>query len=110
MSSAVGAVNTAAIKSLIRLRRYTLFAASQFSDYNFRSFFVAKTRGDYEALKPQLEAGITPDAMAALLKQKRQDLAQMRRMACVNSMYSHVPVAVQAEAESADAFGTEKKE
>lgn len=94
MSSQLPTVAT--IRALSRLRTKTLVAAASFTDYNFRNFFVKKTKDEYEELRPQLET-LTGEALAAAVLEKKRALGQMRRMSLINQMYAHVPVVVEKE-------------
>ena len=94
------------LRRLAFLERRTLRAAQRFSDYNFRSYFVAHTKDTFAAARSKLQAAApgTADAAAAaaaakverklVLRQLVKDLRRMRRMSLINRMYAKQKVVV----------------
>ena len=90
---------SASATALRTLRTQCLEAAERFSDYNFRSYFVKHTADTFAAVEAKGD-----DAVAKFVATDgKAHLAQMQRMATVDSLYNHVPVII-------DPKRTEKKE
>lgn len=83
-----------AASALSALRTQAVAAASGFSDYNFRTYFVKHTAELYDtvATKPQSEID------AFLATEGPAHLARMKRMALINTMYAETPVIMDDKA------------
>ena len=65
--------------------------AMQFSDYNFRTYFVDHVRDDFlEASQKKLSG---PD-LKAFMERREEDLRKMKRMVEINCMFARHPVIV----------------
>lgn len=84
-------------KALATLRTKTLAASRVFGDYNFRNYFVQHTKDTFAAVEKK-----SAEEIAAFVKgEGRQNLAQMRRMATINKVYSKTPVFLDPKAKCA---------
>ena len=73
------------MSSVAALRTRTLKAARGFSDYNFRSYFVQHTKDRFSSFKA---SNATAAELEIFKKESEERLAQMKRMALLNTMYA----------------------
>eukprot|EP00758_Cryptobia_borreli_P013375 Tbor_TRINITY_DN5827_c3_g1::TRINITY_DN5827_c3_g1_i1::g.6451::m.6451 len=76
------------LSAIAALRNQTLKAAKQFKDYNYRVYFVNKTKNVFRDVE-----SMPPDEIKSFINgEGKKNLNQMRRMSFVNMMYASVPV------------------
>ncbi|KAJ1485445.1 hypothetical protein T484DRAFT_1793255 [Baffinella frigidus] len=67
----------------VQLYRAMLQSSRRFSNYNFREYFLRRTREDFAAAKSETN----PAKVAELLAKGRTELEVIRRQATISSMY-----------------------
>ncbi|KAI6041494.1 hypothetical protein EDC04DRAFT_2565603 [Pisolithus marmoratus] len=76
-------VNPPSRQQILRLYGSTLRAARSFSSYNFRSYFVRRTRENFRNIQTEQDSGKLSQAYNEAVK----ELAVLRRSAMVNQLY-----------------------
>ena len=80
------------------LRRRSLRAAKGFSDYNFRQYFLQRTKDKFAAFQQRGEQQ-TRDETKAFIAQAKGELRQLKRMTTINRMYARHPVTLDPRVE-----------
>ncbi|KAI9056366.1 hypothetical protein FKP32DRAFT_1585660 [Trametes sanguinea] len=70
-------------QSLLHLYHSTLRTAQSFSSYNFRQYFVRRTKSVFREIQNETD----PAKLAAFYEQSARELAQLKRSAVVNQLY-----------------------
>ncbi|KAG6336654.1 hypothetical protein ID866_2435 [Astraeus odoratus] len=84
-------------QQIIRLYGSTLRAAKSFSSYNFRNYFVRRTRENFRGM--QVSCLRDPTKLSRAYNEAVKELAVMRRSALVNQLYGGWRLAVEQQSE-----------
>ncbi|KAH9903451.1 hypothetical protein C8Q73DRAFT_742507 [Cubamyces lactineus] len=88
-------------QSILHLYHSMLRTSQSFSSYNFRQYFVRRTKSTFREVQNETD----PAKLAAFYEEKAKELAVLKRSAIVNQLYGGWKVVVekqQAEHERAD--------
>ncbi|KAG6869199.1 hypothetical protein C0993_009062 [Termitomyces sp. T159_Od127] len=77
--------------AILALYASSLRAARAFSSYNFREYFVRRTRDSFRAIQAETD----PARVGALYADAARELAVLRRSAVVNQLYGGWRLAVE---------------
>mmetsp|Transcript_122561 Transcript_122561/g.381536 ORF Transcript_122561/g.381536 Transcript_122561/m.381536 type:complete len:88 (-) Transcript_122561:84-347(-) len=78
-----------------RLYRQVLRAASSFTDYNFRSYFLRRAREDFRVFETRWRKGdIDTTAQEAFVKDTTKHLGMLRRQGVLSQLYEGGPPAM----------------
>ncbi|KAI6015161.1 hypothetical protein F5J12DRAFT_519742 [Pisolithus orientalis] len=88
-------VNPPSRQHILHLYGSTLRAAKSFSSYNFRNYFVQRTRENFRNMQAEQDPGKLSHAYNEAVK----ELAVLRRSAMVNQLYGGRRLAVEEQSE-----------
>ncbi|KAI6014423.1 hypothetical protein PISMIDRAFT_89311 [Pisolithus microcarpus 441] len=88
-------VNSPSRQQILRLYGSTLRAARSFSSYNFRNYFVRRTRENFRNMQTEQDSGKLSYAYGEAVK----ELAVLRRSAMVNQLYGGWRLVVENQSE-----------
>ncbi|KAI6126837.1 hypothetical protein F5141DRAFT_1186166 [Pisolithus sp. B1] len=88
-------VNSPSRQQILRLYGSTLRAARSFSSYNFRNYFVRRTRENFRSMQTEQDSGKLSQAYNEAVK----ELAVLRRSAMVNQLYGGWRLVVENQSE-----------
>ncbi|KAI6002100.1 hypothetical protein EDD15DRAFT_1579784 [Pisolithus albus] len=88
-------VNAPSRQQILRLYGSTLRAARSFSSYNFRNYFVRRTRENFRNMQVEQDSGKLSHAYGEAVK----ELAVLRRSAMVNQLYGGWRLVVENQSE-----------
>ncbi|KAF7440001.1 hypothetical protein PC9H_000342 [Pleurotus ostreatus] len=72
-----------------------LKTSNSFSSYNFRNYFVRKTKDTFRSIQNESD----PSKIQALYKEAVDDLAVLKRSALVNQVYGGWKLAIERQSE-----------
>ncbi|KAL4071745.1 hypothetical protein J3A83DRAFT_4092602 [Scleroderma citrinum] len=82
-------------QQILRLYGSTLRAAKSFSSYNFRNYFVQRTRENFRSIQVEQDPAQLSQAYGEAVK----ELAVLRRSAIINQIYGGRRLAVEGQSE-----------
>ncbi|KAF9494360.1 hypothetical protein BDN71DRAFT_1449095 [Pleurotus eryngii] len=80
-------------RSILNLYSVMLKTSNSFSSYNFRNYFVRKTKDTFRSIQNESD----PSKMQALYKEAVDDLAVLKRSALVNQVYGGWKLAIEQQ-------------
>ncbi|KAH8102216.1 hypothetical protein BXZ70DRAFT_60633 [Cristinia sonorae] len=80
-------------QAILNLYGSTLRASRAFSSYNFRQYFVRRTRGVFQEIKDEKDAG----KLRAFYDEKTKELEVLKRSAIVNQLYGGWKLVVEKQ-------------
>ncbi|KAI0318213.1 hypothetical protein OF83DRAFT_1057234 [Amylostereum chailletii] len=80
-------------KSILSLYGATLRVAHSFSSYNFREYFVQRTRSNFR----EIQAEGDPVMLSSMYNEAVKELAVLKRSAIVNQLYGGWKLAVETQ-------------
>ncbi|THU84423.1 hypothetical protein K435DRAFT_831306 [Dendrothele bispora CBS 962.96] len=78
-------------RAILSLYSSTLRTAKSFSSYNFKNYFVRRTRDVFRSIQAEQD----PSRVQSMYQEAVQDLTVMRRSAIVNQLYGGWKLAVE---------------
>ncbi|KAI0793982.1 hypothetical protein C8Q74DRAFT_1365514 [Fomes fomentarius] len=82
-------------QSLMHLYHSMLRTSQSFSSYNFRHYFVTRTKSTFREIQNETD----PAKLAAFYGEKAKELAVLKRSAIVNQLYGGRRLVVEEEPE-----------
>ncbi|KAH9038544.1 hypothetical protein EDB85DRAFT_2141771 [Lactarius pseudohatsudake] len=80
-------------KSILQLYSQTLRTAKSFSSYNFREYFIRRTKSTFKEIQGEKD----PARVSALYSEAARDLTSLKRSAIVNQLYGGWTLAVEKQ-------------
>ncbi|KAK7678066.1 hypothetical protein QCA50_019007 [Cerrena zonata] len=80
-------------EAMLHLYSSTLRASRAFSSYNFRHYFVQRTKSVFREIKDEQD----PAKLSAFYSEKAKELATLKRSAIVNQLYGGWKLVVENE-------------
>ncbi|KAH9059587.1 hypothetical protein EDB87DRAFT_1684658 [Lactarius vividus] len=80
-------------KSILQLYAQTLRTAKSFSSYNFREYFIRRTKSTFKEIQGEKD----PARVSALYSEASRDLTSLKRSAIVNQLYGGWTLAVEKQ-------------
>ncbi|KAH9174810.1 hypothetical protein EDB89DRAFT_2067361 [Lactarius sanguifluus] len=80
-------------KSILQLYAQTLRTAKSFSSYNFREYFIRRTKSTFKEIQGEKD----PVRVSALYSEAARDLTSLKRSAIVNQLYGGWTLAVEKQ-------------
>ncbi|KAH9026272.1 hypothetical protein EDB83DRAFT_2230453 [Lactarius deliciosus] len=80
-------------KSILQLYAQTLRTAKSFSSYNFREYFIRRTKCTFKEIQGEKD----PARVSALYSEAARDLTSLKRSAIVNQLYGGWTLAVEKQ-------------
>ncbi|KAH8984922.1 hypothetical protein EDB92DRAFT_1454104 [Lactarius akahatsu] len=80
-------------KSILHLYAQTLRTAKSFSSYNFREYFIRRTKSTFKEIQGEKD----PARVSALYSEAARDLTSLKRSAIVNQLYGGWTLAVEKQ-------------
>ncbi|KIK64955.1 hypothetical protein GYMLUDRAFT_160373 [Collybiopsis luxurians FD-317 M1] len=78
-------------RAILSLYQSSLRTANSFSSYNFRNYFIRRTKDTFRAIQSESD----PARLKSMYSEAAQDLAVLRRSAIVNQLYGGWRLAVE---------------
>ncbi|KAG6854210.1 hypothetical protein C0991_009523 [Blastosporella zonata] len=88
--------------AILRLYSSTLRSARSFSSYNFREYFLQRTKDTFRAIQAESD----PTRVRAMYGDAVKELTVLRRSAIVNQLYGGWKLAVETQERGAREFKT----
>ncbi|KAI9507271.1 hypothetical protein F5148DRAFT_1206661 [Russula earlei] len=85
--------NPPSAKSILHLYASTLRTCRTFSSYNFREYFLRRTKSTFREIQKEQD----PVRLAALYNESVKELAVLKRGAIVNQLYGGWTLAVEKQ-------------
>lgn len=85
-------------KALLGLYGATLRAARSFKSYNFRNYFLQRTKDNFRTLLAEND----PDKVSRAYEQAVGELAVLKRSAIVNHLYAGPPLPIERQGVAKD--------
>ncbi|KAF4579504.1 hypothetical protein EYR36_001317 [Pleurotus pulmonarius] len=82
-------------RSILNLYSVMLKTSNSFSSYNFRNYFVRKTKDTFRSIQNESD----PSKIQALYKEAVADLAVLKRSALVNQVYGGWKLAIERQSD-----------
>ncbi|KAI9429201.1 hypothetical protein H4582DRAFT_1807464 [Lactarius indigo] len=80
-------------KSILQLYAQTLRTAKSFSSYNFREYFIRRTKSTFKEIQGEKD----PARVSALYSEATRELTSLKRSAIVNQLYGGWTLAVEKQ-------------
>ncbi|PFH53455.1 hypothetical protein AMATHDRAFT_137494 [Amanita thiersii Skay4041] len=91
-------VATPSRRAILSLYTAMLRSSRAFSSYNFRNYFLSKTRDTFRSIQAEKD----PEKLSSMYAEAKQDLAVLRRSAIVNQLYGGWRLSVEAQQSERD--------
>ncbi|VDB83165.1 unnamed protein product [Peniophora sp. CBMAI 1063] len=78
-------------RSILSLYSATLHTANSFSSYNFREYFLRRTKSTFRQFQEESD----PERLKAMYSDAKKDLQVLKRSAIVNRLYGGWKLAVE---------------
>ncbi|KAI9462769.1 hypothetical protein BJY52DRAFT_1255040 [Lactarius psammicola] len=85
--------NPPSAKSILQLYAQTLRTARSFSSYNFREYFIRRTKSTFKELQGEKD----PARVSVLYTEAVKELTSLKRSAIVNQLYGGWTLAVEKQ-------------
>ncbi|KZS96969.1 hypothetical protein SISNIDRAFT_406593 [Sistotremastrum niveocremeum HHB9708] len=79
--------------ALLQLYSNTLRTSKSFSSYNFRNYFIRRTRDTFKSIQNEQD----PDKLTRFYDEASKELEVLRRAALINGMYGGQKLVVERE-------------
>ncbi|KZT64313.1 hypothetical protein DAEQUDRAFT_678740 [Daedalea quercina L-15889] len=80
-------------QALTELFNATMHTSREFSSYNFRNYFVRRTKGAFQSIENETD----PTKLSAFYNDKTKELAVLKRSAIVNQLYGGRQLVVEKQ-------------
>lgn len=87
----MSAVNAPTRRQVLSLYKQFIKSSSQFSDYNFREYFLRRSRDTFKSNKDVNEA----EKLSSLFDKAKEELGTIKRQAVISQMYTFDKLVVE---------------